>query len=187
MLHNCASAILSEVNGYIQSKVNLAKPPVSFVILGNTPLDSKSPKGGVMMRLVDITSMELCSNRSEYVPQGDGFIVRKIPEAFSLYFLFSIDYKESDLLRNLELLAYVAAFFQHKSHFDTSNTPVLHQMGMENFSAELVKTTASEKSMLWTSLHIPYSPSLLYRVGLVFVGDATMGTKRVPAFSSFET
>ncbi|WP_342265093.1 DUF4255 domain-containing protein [Cardinium endosymbiont of Philonthus spinipes] len=185
MLHHCTSTILSEANQYIQSKANVKGPAISLAILGNSQAESKSSKG-IMMRLVDITSVELCSNPTQYVPQGDGFIVRKVPEAFNLYFLFSIDYKPSDLLKNLELLAYVAAFFQTKSHFDGSNTPILQEIGIESFSVELVKMTPPEKAMLWESLHAPYSPSLLYKVGLIFIGDATMGLKVVSAFSSRE-
>ena len=185
MLHHCTSTILSEANQYIQSKTNIKGPAISLSILGNSQVESKSSKG-IIMRLVDITSVELCSNPTQYVPQGDGFVLRKAPEAFNLYFLFSTDYKALDLLKNLELLAYVAAFFQNKSHFDTSNTPILQEMGIESFSVELVKMAASEKSRLWESLHAPYSPSLLYKVGLIFIGDATMGLKAVSAFSSRE-
>ena len=186
MLHHCTNTILSEVNRYIQSKTNTKENHVTFAILGNSQIESKNPKG-IVMRLVDITSVELCSNPNQYVPKGDGFVVRKMPEAFSLYLLFSTDYyKESNLLKNLELLAYVAAFFQHKSHFDTCNTPDLQQFGIESFSVELVKMTTSERHMLWTSLHVPYSPSLLYKAGLIFVGDATMGLNVVSAFSSLD-
>lgn len=185
MLHHCTSIILTEANQYIQSKTNVKGPAISLAILGNSQIESKSLKG-IILRLVDITSVELCSNPTQYVPQGDGFILRKAPEAFNLYFLFSTDYKASDLLKNLELLAYVAVFFQNKSHFDTCNTPILQEMGVESFSVELVKMTASEKAMLWESLHVPYSPSLLYRVGLIFIGDTTMGLKVVSAFSSHE-
>ncbi len=185
MLHHCTSIILSEANRYIQSKTNVKGPAICLSILGNSQVESKSLKG-IIMRLVDITSVELCSNPNQYVPQGDGFILRKAPEAFSLYFLFSIDYKAPDLLKNLELLAYVAAFFQNKSHFDTSNTPILQEVGMENFSIELVKMTASERSMLWERLDMPYSPSLLYKAGLIFIGDATMGLNVVSAISSRE-
>ncbi|MGI2298680.1 Pvc16 family protein [Candidatus Cardinium hertigii] len=183
MLHHCTRIILSEANQYIQSKMNVKGPAISLAILANSQVESKS---GIMMRLVDITSVELCSNPTQYVPQGDGFIVRKAPEAFNLYFLFSIDYKASDLLKNLELLAYIATFFQNKSHFDTANTPILQEIGVESFSVELVKMTASEKTMLWESLHAPYSPSLLYKVGLIFIGDTTMGLKVVSTFSSHE-
>lgn len=185
MLHHCTSIILSEANYYVQSKTNVKGPAISLSILGNSQIESKSLKG-IIMRLVDMTAVELCSNPSQYIPQGDGFILRKAPEAFSLYFLFSIDYKASDLLKNLELLAYVAAFFQSKSHFDSSNTPILQEIGMENFSVELVKMSTSEKSMLWKRLDMPYSPSLLYKAGLIFIGDATMGLGTVSAFSSRE-
>ena len=185
MLHHCTSIILSEANQYIQSKMNVKGPAISLSILGNSPIESKSSKG-IIMRLVDITSVELRSNPTQYVPQGDGFVLRKVPEAFSLYFLFSTDYKVADLLKNLELLAYVAAFFQSKSHFDGTNTPILQEVGIESFSVELVKITPSDRSMLWGSLHTPYSPSLLYKVGLIFIGDATMDLKVVSAFSSRE-
>jgi hypothetical protein len=186
MLHHCANIILSEANRYVQSKVNNTKDlPISLAILGNSQIESKYQKG-IMMRLVDITSVELRSNPNEYVPQGDGFVMRKMPEAFSLYFLFSTDYKDSDLLKNLELLAYIAAFFQHKPHFDIQNTPTLQEVGIENFSVELVKMTSSEKSVLWKSLSVPYSPSLLYKVGLVFIGDAAIGLKVTSAFLSFQ-
>lgn len=185
MLHHCTSIILSEANQYIQSKTNVKGPAISLAILANSQVESKSLKG-IMMRLVDITSVELCSNPTQYVPQGDSFILRKAPEAFNLYFLFSIDYKPSELLKNLELLAYIAAFFQNKSHFDTCNTPILQEIGVESFSVELVKMTPSEKTMLWESLHAPYSPSLLYKVGLIFIGDTTMGLKVVSTFSSRE-
>lgn len=184
MLHHCTSTILSEANQYVQSKTNVKGPVISLAVLGNSQVEGKSSKG-IMMRLVDITLVELCSNPTQYVPQGDGFIVRKAPEAFNLYFLFSVDYKASDLLKNLELLAYVAVFFQNKSHFDTSNTPILQGIGIESFSVELVKMSTSEKSMLWENLQVPYSPSLLYKAGLIFIGDATVGLK-VSAFSSRE-
>lgn len=183
MLHHCSSIILSETNRYIQSKIDAEESPVSLAILGNSEIESKF-SGGITMRLVDIASVDLRSNPNEYVPQGDGFVVRKMPEAFSLYFLFSVGYKEFDLLKNLRFLAYVAAFFQHKSYFDICNTPSLQEVGIENFSVELVKMSLSERSMLWKTLSMPYSPSLLYRVGLVFVGDATLDMKVVSAFSS---
>lgn len=183
MFHHYTSILLSEANRYLQSKVSASESPISFSILGNSSIESKFQRP-IIMRLVDITSIELCSNRNEYVPQGDGFIVRKKPESFSLSFLFSTDYEDVNALKNLELLACVAAFFQHKSFFDICNTPILQEVGIENFSVELVKMTASDKAKLWKSLHIPYSPSLLYKVGLVFIEDTTMGLKMTSAFSS---
>lgn len=186
MLHHCTSIILSEVNQYIQFKTNVKESAISLAILGNSAEGGKA-SSGVIMRLVDIASVGLCSDPTRYVPQGHGFVLRKAPEAFNLYFLFSTGYKASDLLKNLELLTYVAVFFQNKSHFDTSNTPVLQEIGIESFSIELVKMTVSEKSMLWKSLHEPYTPSLLYKVGLMFIADATIDLKVVSAFSSLES
>ncbi|TDG95290.1 DUF4255 domain-containing protein [Cardinium endosymbiont of Culicoides punctatus] len=183
MFHHCASIVLSEANRYVQSKADIKETPISFAILGNSEVKNKSSEG-IIMRLIDISALELRNNPNEYVPQGDGFVVRKMPEAFSLYFLFSVDYKESNLLINLKLLAYIAAFFQYKSHFDIQNTPVLQEAGIENFSIELVKMGLAERSMLWSMLNTPYSPSLLYKAGLVFVGDATLGLKQIAAFSS---
>ena len=185
MLHHCTNIILSEANRYVKSKVNTQQSPISIAILEKSKIESNYTNG-IIMRLVDIASVELRSNPNEYVPQGDGFVMRKAPEAFNLYFLFSTSYKESSFLKDLEILSYIAEFFQHKSHFDTQNTPSLQEIGMENFSVELVKMTTSEKSMLWNSLNVPYSPSLLYKIGLIFVGDTAIGFKISSVFSSFQ-
>ncbi|AWN82113.1 DUF4255 domain-containing protein [Candidatus Cardinium hertigii] len=181
MLHHCTAVLLAELNRYIQAKLSIKEAAVVGAIVSNAAGEHKEAKP-IRMRLVDIVPVELRSSPHEYVPQGDSFIVRKQPSAFSLYFLFSIAYKEVDLLKNLELLAYVAAFFQHKPYFDGCNTPILQQMGIENFSVELVRLTSTERSMLWSGLQLPYAPSLLYKVGLVFIEDTTMGTQIVSSF-----
>lgn len=187
MFHYCAKILLTELNNYVQAKTNIGYPPITMAISGNYSLESNAYRH-IIMRLVDI-SVALSANANEYIPQGEGFILRKAPETFSLYFLLSINDQENEsaLLRNLELLAYVSAFFQKKSHFDSCDTPLLQQVNMNNFSVELVKLSATERSMLWTSLRIPYTPSLLYKVGLVFVADTTMGMEIVPTFSSLDS
>lgn len=185
MLHHCTSAILSDLNQYIQSRLSLKLPPVSLAVLTASQTENK-PSQGIVMRLVDITPVDLCTNPTQYLPQKAGFFVRKAPQAFHLYYLFSIDYKSSNILKDLELLAYVAAFFQTKSHFDSCNTPILQEVAIESFAIELVNMTLLDKSMLWQNLNMPYSPSLLYKVGLIFIGDATMDLKVVSPFLSHE-
>lgn len=182
MFHHCTNILSAELNHYIQGKMALQGPFVSIAMISNSRIESKYPNG-ITMYLVDIVSIALRSSPNEYVPQGGGFVVRKLPEAFSLYFLFSISNIPTDLLKNLELLTHVAAFFQQKPHFDKQNTPALQECGMENFSVELVRMSASEKSLLWKSLHVPYTPSLLYKVGLLFVEETA--TKKGPQVSAF--
>ncbi|MBX9890110.1 MAG: DUF4255 domain-containing protein [Amoebophilaceae bacterium] len=185
MLHHCTDIILSEANYYLQSKTAMKEAPVTMAILGDPGLESKQTRG-IIMRLVDIAAVDLNSSPNEYVPQGSGFVVRKAPGAFSLHFLFSMVYKETFLLKNLELLSYIAMFFQHKPHFSLQNTPALQEAGMDSFSVELVKMNTTEKAMLWKSLAVPYSPSLLYKVGLVFLGDSTVSQRVSSAFSSLK-
>ncbi|HLP34984.1 MAG TPA: DUF4255 domain-containing protein [Amoebophilaceae bacterium] len=182
MFHHCTNILLTELNHYIQSKMDLPGPFVSTAMISNSRIESKYPNG-IGMHLVDIVPVPLRTNSNEYVPHEGGFVVRKLPEAFSLYFLFSIANIPSDFLKNLELLAHVAACFQQKSHFDQQNTPSVQEYGMESFSVELVKMSASEKSKFWRSLQAPYSPSLLYKVGVLFVEETA--TKSVPKVSAF--
>jgi len=183
MLHHSTSIILAELNRYLQARLKLKEPPVALVVLNSA--EAKDSKH-ITMRLVDISCVELRSSPNEYIPQGDGFVMRKAPEAFSLYFLFSIGYKESVVLNNLELLSYIAIFFQNKSNFNIQNTPSLQEVGIESFSIELVKISETEKSMLWTKLGCPYSPSLLYKMGLIFLGESVVSPNVSPAFSSFQ-
>lgn len=82
MLHHCTHIILAESNRYLQSKAALQEPPIAIAVLGD-PSEGKHSKG-IIMRLVDIVSIELGSSPNEYVPQGDGFVVRKAPGAFNL-------------------------------------------------------------------------------------------------------
>lgn len=181
MLHHFSNIILSEANNFIKTKLNLSQndSPITITVLGNTPKDIQ-PSQGIFMRLVDITSVELQSNPNEYILQNQGFAIQKSPETFYIYFLFSTDYINANLIKNLEILSYIVEFFHNKSFFDIQNTPELQTMGISNFSVELIKLTPSEKHMLWQSLSIPYSPSLLYRVGFIFIGESYKGSNVVP-------
>lgn len=185
MLHHFTNAVLNEANSFIKSKLRSDDKEQAVVLsmLNNTHEKSKShPK--IIMRLVDIASVELHSNPNEYVFQDTYFAIKKQPETFYMYFLFSTDYTDTNLMKNLELLSYIAEFFHNKPFFDGQNTPALQAIGIENFSIELVTLTSIEKNMLWQNLDMPYRPSLLYKVGFVFIGGSYKGSNIVPVIDN---
>ena len=155
MLHHFTNTVLNEANSFIKSKLRSDDKEQAVVLSMLNNIHEKSKPS-----------------------------IKKQPETFYMYFLFSTDYTDTNLIKNLELLSYIAEFFHNKPFFDGQNTPALQATGIENFSIELVTLTSIEKNMLWQNLDMPYRPSLLYKVGFVFIGVSYKGSNIVPVIDN---
>lgn len=185
MLHHYMQLIHGEVNGLLRSQNRLKEDPLLLAVAHSPDMGQKAPKG-VCMRLVAITPVELRSNPNEYVQQGSGFVVCKLPEAFYLYLLFAVAGQAADLCTHLNWLAQIGIFFQQKSTFTPQNSPAMQAPHLPNFSVELVKMNFREQTDLWGSLQLPQTPALLYKVGLAYLGEAVVGDQISAAFASFQ-
>ena len=173
MLDRCLRMILDELNNYIHIKRDdHSDDKVILADLASQDSVTDSTRDNkIVMSLVSISKEETGSSAKQYIPQGNGYIAKNPPLAFSLYLLFSNYFKSRQLLEGLSYLSMVIAFFQSKNHFTVQNTPSLQQNKLDNLSVEVVELNAQEKSSLWGYLGVKYVPSILYKVGMIPIED----------------
>jgi hypothetical protein len=187
MFDFCFKVILNELNAYIQSQLD--EETVVYANLADYSADSESKmKNRVVMSLVDIIQEGLNATGKAYVAHGSGYVAVNQPILFRLYVLFSACFQNDRALEGLRQLEQVIAFFHHKNDFTAQNTPALQEANLDAISIDLVKLDSQEKQALWSRLRVPYRPSVLYKVGLVPVGDSIKETdmSKLPVIPSFK-
>ncbi len=186
VLETYLQTILTEANSYIKTKTASTEDWVIYLNYTDLQL-SPTPAtydNKIIMSLVDIQQEDNNHNPQKYVQQGNHYVLRAVPMNFYIYLLFATNFKGEQALAGLRYLSSIIACFQSKNTFTTQNTPSMQVDGIGEFPISLVKLDYQEKSALWSSLQATYTPSVLYKVGMVPVADTpTMLWPEVPAIS----
>lgn len=140
----------------------------------------------IIMSLVDIRPEDSNHNPTKYIQQGNNYVLRTVPMNFYIYLLFATNFKGENALAGLRYLSAIIALFQAKNTFTPQNTPSLQVNGLGEFSISLVKLDYQEKSALWSSLQTTYTPSVLYKVGMIPIADTPMPYPEIPAINDID-
>jgi len=188
VLQSYLQTLLTEANSYIKTKTASIEDQV--ICLNYTDLQISPAPGTydnkIIMSLVDIRQEDNNHNPQKYIQQGNHYVLRTVPMNFYIYLLFATHFKGEQALAGLRYLSSIIAFFQSKPTFTTQNTPSLQVDDLGEFSISLVKLDYQEKSALWSSLQATYTPSVLYKVGMVPIADTPTRYPEVPAITDID-
>ena len=87
----------------------------------------------------------------------------------NLFVLFACQFE--DYNKGLQHLSLVLRFFQGNPTLNHQNSPDLSP-SIEKLNMELQNLSILEQKALWQSLHLPYQPSVLYKVRMVVIKDS---------------
>ncbi|NVB43278.1 DUF4255 domain-containing protein [Pseudenhygromyxa sp. WMMC2535] len=136
--------------------------------------------GAVSMLLVNVEEERLlrAGDRFRRVAE-DGTVTRVFPDIrLSLQLLFVARFKRYD--EAWDQLSAVLTHFQGKPAYTSQNTPAL-PAGVERLLFELRTFGFAEQNEIWNALRISHHPSVLYRVNLVLLRDASPAIPGVEA------
>ncbi|MEL7062984.1 MAG: DUF4255 domain-containing protein [Bacteroidota bacterium] len=179
MIHSCLDLIRTELNDYLRAQTSTQENPIVLANLRDQVEAQASNQ--VVMSLVDIAQQAWGGTDRDYIPQSNGgYITRKKPINLNIHLLFSVHFTTERALEGIQHLSLVIAFFQAKNYFDTTNTPTLHTLQLDNLMVELVDLEPHEKSALWSCLGAHYLPSVLYKLSTIPVEDTEAIGEEIP-------
>ncbi|MBD2700747.1 DUF4255 domain-containing protein [Spirosoma sp. BT702] len=176
MLRQALEGIKTELNTYLLAALanGSTEPVVKLLNIANVDSNGQAVTDNVIMSLVNIEEETTLKNGSMYRQQSITAIERVNPTLFlNFYVLFAINSTtETNYLNALLLLSNVLSFFQQNRVISKDNAPTLDPK-IEKLIIELYSPNFEQLNHLWAMLGGKYMPSVLYKVRLLMIEDAT--------------
>jgi hypothetical protein len=177
MLRQALEGIKTELNTYLLAALanGSTEPVVKLLNIANVEGgNGQAVTDNVIMSLVNIEEETTLKNGSMYRQLGLTAIERINPTLFlNFYVLFAINStNETNYLNALLLLSNVLGFFQQNRVISKENAPTLDPK-IEKLIIELYSPNFEQLNHLWAMLGGKYMPSVLYKVRLLMIDDAT--------------
>jgi len=174
MIHETLVFLKNSLNAHLHASGKPHDPKEDQVVfpVGQNTENLTFKLGAISVMMLNIEQEEVLRAPNLYRrTMPDGSVQRVNPEIrLNLYVLFVSYYQQyEDSLRNLSA---VIQYFQNHRIFTHEDSPELNE-GIEQLMIELITLPFAEHNEVWSSLRVPYRPSVLYKIKtLVFDGDA---------------
>jgi len=124
----------------------------------------------VVISLINIEENRISRDPQAYVRTGIELLKKNPAVHLNLTLLFTS--VRSDYPSALMAIQTVIGFFQNKSFFDHSNTPLL-DAAIEKLTFEMVSLNLEQLQQLWSMLGGKYHPSIVYKVRMVTIDSVS--------------
>ena len=174
MLGEVLVFLRSRLDGYMSARLGLVPgeaDQAKVVLLDGEKTDPiEFQMGAVTALLINIEQEKIQRAPDRfYRIRPDGTSERVNPEVrINLYVLFVARFKQYE--QGLDYLSLIIQYFQGHSLIDRSSAPELDAR-IDKLSFELVTLSLSEQGEIWNALRTSYTPSVMYRVGLLIFQD----------------
>lgn len=182
MLNDVLVFLKNSLNAYLGSgkpQPDAQEEQVTF--LSGQTSDTLSFKLGsvslVMINLEQENILRPADRYSRSLPNGQ---IQKVePEIrLALYVLFVANYQQYE--DSLRMLSAIIQFFQGHRVFGPQDSPELSEK-IQQLLVELVTLSFADQNEVWSSLRLPYHPSVLYKVRMAVFQDEA--PKETPAIT----
>ena len=175
MIHCVIDQVVSELNDYMQIRTGVEQKPVVAATLMK-PDGQPDPKNGdkLVLSVVNVEADRVYHSVETFAKKPDDTIEVVKPDVrVNLYLLFVGNYTQ--YAEALKAISLVFAFFQRRTALDYASIAGLDgRKGRVTF--EMMSPTFEQQNHLWGALGAKYMPSVLYKAGLLDIGDqATEG------------
>ncbi len=184
MIYEALSCLTDEINEYFRNKLRINEDKV--VLSGIVNQDGTIAVQGenkIIVTLIN-TEKETAGNSSP-LRGGGVFSNQAQPLNINLYVLFSAYFSATNYPESLRFLSFIIAYFQHKSVFNRSNTPMLDPK-IEKLIFEIVDRDQDALSNMWSALGAKYMPSVTYRIRMLTF-DESIIKEFTPAISGISS
>lgn len=173
MINEVLVLLKDKLNNYFRLKANVPEDKVAF--LDGSKMDPLAfPIDHVVPLLINVGEERILRPADRYEGIVRGGIKTQINPTINLNLSVLFVSKFADYEQSLKFLSLVVKFFQHNPVFDQTNTPGLNPL-IEKLRTELITLSNAEQNTLWSSLRTTYTPSVLYKIGLLaFADDETL-------------
>lgn len=180
MISEALVFLVGEVNNYLNARLGPATP--DRVVLGNIArlADGDGGAGGgggggagngvAMFTLVNMEEEKAARNPENFRRLDDQIQYRNPSVQLNLYGLFSAH--TQTYATALEVLAYIVQCFQAQRTFSSETHPNLNPR-IGKLNVDLFNLSFEQLNHLWSTLGGKYLPSVLYKIRLVRIEDAT--------------
>lgn len=177
MIADALTFLVGEVNRYLNARLGPAA--ADRVVLGNVArlADSEGSGSGnagtsgvAMLTLVNLEEEKAARNPENFRRLDDQVAYRNPPIQLNLYGLFSAH--TNTYATALEILSYIIQCFQAQRTFESASNPNLDAR-IGRLTVDLVSLNFEQLNHLFSTLGGKYLPSVLYKVRLVRIEDAT--------------
>lgn len=179
MLDLALEFIRDELNGYISARTGSDS---ETVVLSRFPSDINN-KYGFDEDKLGITVINLEEERiaktqlPTHAYVNGQHVVREPDIKINVHTLIGANYKQYD--EALKFISMVIVFFQSHPVFTPAEYPALDP-GIERLAVELQSPTYEQLNQIWGFVGAKQLPSVIYKVRMVVLQDATPGDMRPP-------
>lgn len=176
MIHEVVPAVVSELNDYLAARLD-AEP--GKVVIGN--LMNQDGTIGLKQEnkiVCSLINIERDGSRQQYYPGSNP------PVAVNLYVIFYAYFTPANYLEALKFISGVITFFQQRSSFESSDTPLM-PASADKILFEIENIHWRELGSVFQYLGINYTPSIIYKVRTLRMEDESLNPE-IPTVSGFE-
>ena len=173
MIHHAVAHVIAELNSYLQ--IRAPGDPARVVagsVLNQDGTLNPTVENKVAVTLVNIEPDRVYRDVELYRRQEDGTSERVRPELrVNFYLTFIANLNQYD--EALKVVSNIVGYFHQNATFAYAEIPDLSDRE-GRFTFELYPMSFEKLNHLWAALGAKYTPSVLYRVGLVDLSDTTV-------------
>lgn len=162
MIHVVLSAVVTALNEYFKSELNLQE---DMVILANA-VDMSGNLNSQIDNKLCVFLQHLDEERVLRNGSYQAYAGMNPPKHFNLYVMFVANFPDPNYLESLRYLSLVLEFFQGNQFFNRVNLPQL-SANVDKLSFEYVNFTFEELNSVWGLLGLKYMPSATYKLKLL--------------------
>jgi hypothetical protein len=181
MIHNALNFISQEINRYLNNAAGTANDKLVVVTSIVSNSDLAIPEKTIGLTLMNIEEDRVAKDQRVTVKNATGEIETRNPDIYlNLFVLISANFDSAktedpteDYLEGLKQLSQIITFFQGKSVFTQSNSPLLALIDptIDRLSIELFSFNFEQMNHFWSIGGHSYLPSVLYKIRMITIQE----------------
>lgn len=181
MIHNALNFISQEINRYLNNAAGTANDKLVVVTSIVSNGDLAIPEKTIGLTLMNIEEDRVAKDQRVTVKNATGEIETRNPDIYlNLFVLISANFDSAetedpteDYLEGLKQLSQIITFFQGKSVFTQSNSPLLALIdpAIDRLSIELFSFNFEQMNHFWSIVGHSYLPSVLYKIRMITIQE----------------
>lgn len=181
MIHNALNFISQEINRYLNNAAGTANDKLVVVTSIVSNGDLAIPEKTIGLTLMNIEEDRVAKDQRVTVKNATGEIETRNPDIYlNLFVLISANFDSAetedpteDYLEGLKQLSQIITFFQGKSVFTQSNSPLLALIDptIDRLSIELFSFNFEQMNHFWSIVGHSYLPSVLYKIRMITIQE----------------
>jgi hypothetical protein len=181
MIHNALNFISQEINRYLNNAAGTANDKLVVVTSIVSNSDLAIPEKTIGLTLMNIEEDRVAKDQRVTVKNATGEIETRNPDIYlNLFVLISANFDSAktedpteDYLEGLKQLSQIITFFQGKSVFTQSNSPLLALIDptIDRLSIELFSFNFEQMNHFWSIVGHSYLPSVLYKIRMITIQE----------------